>query len=102
VTRSSLNIGTMLCSIADVYDAMRPTTIENMMATTFSGWKKNAWTELVSTGAIADVFPAALAISQILENPPLTDPAAIATTAASPPNRTQNCATSWTARRSCG
>src|SRR4051812_37832917 len=27
---------------SDVYDAMRPTTIENMMATTFSGWKKNA------------------------------------------------------------
>jgi len=38
---------------SDVYDAMRPTTIENMMATTFSGCSKNARTELTSTGATA-------------------------------------------------
>src|SRR5437763_9303873 len=27
---------------SEVYDAMRPTTMENMIETTLSGWKKNA------------------------------------------------------------
>src|SRR5438270_9452572 len=47
---------------SEVYDAMRPTTIENMIETTLIGWKKNACIrskippEPRSTGAIADVF----------------------------------------------
>ncbi len=67
-----------------------------MIATMLSGCSKNACT-CASTppldpaiGAMIVVLPAASATRQISPSPPGTDAAAIATTAVSPPKRTQN------------